>query len=123
MHPPEIVALVLDLRARGLGARRIAAETGLPVRTVTDWLAGRTPRGWQREQAPRCERCGAASHEISEAAAYAYLLGLYLGDGHVAAHPRGVFKLRIFLDDAYPEIIASCERAIRAVVPNKVNRA
>jgi hypothetical protein len=122
MHTPDTVALVLDLRARGLGARRIAAETGLPVRTITDWLAGRTPRGWKREQAPRCERCGAASHKISEAAAYSYLLGVYLGDGHVSAHPRGVYKLRVFLDDAYPGIIEACERAIAAVVLNKVNR-
>jgi hypothetical protein len=123
MHSPQTVALVLELRKRGLGARRIAAETGLPVRTVTDWLAGRTPRRWREQRAPTCERCGEASHRISDAAGYAYLLGLYLGDGHVSAHPRGVFKLRVFLDDAYPEIICECEAAIRALVPNKVNRA
>jgi hypothetical protein len=123
MHSPETVAAVLELHERGLGARRIAAQTGLPIRTITDWLAGRTPRGWQRAQAPGCERCGATSHLISEAAAYAYLLGLYLGDGHVSRHPRGVFKIRIFLDLAYPEIIAACAEAIRALVPNKVSRA
>src|SRR3954451_10382669 len=123
MHSPDTVALVLDLRARGLGARRIAAQTGLPVRTITDWLAGRTPGGSRGKTGVRCDRSGATSHEISESAAYAYLLGLYLGDGHVSTHPRGVYKLRIFLDDAYPEILASCEEAIRALVPNKVNRA
>jgi hypothetical protein len=122
MHSADTVALVLDLRSQGLGARRIAAQTGLPVRTITDWLAGRTPRHWERDPGPRCERCGAASHLLSNAAAYSYLLGLYLGDGHVSAHPRGVYKLRIFLDDSYPEIIAACELAIASVVPNNVNR-
>src|SRR5918999_568975 len=38
------VAAVLELRGQGLGARRIALRTGLPVSTVRDWLAGRLPR-------------------------------------------------------------------------------
>src|SRR3954454_4869520 len=122
MHSAETVAEVLKLAESGLGARRIAAQTGLPVRTITDWLAGRTPRGWRSERRPRCELCGAASHRISDAAAYAYLLGAYLGDGHVSTHPRGVFKLRIFLDNAYPQIIDACQAAICALVPSKVNR-
>lgn len=121
MHPPETVSLVLELRKTGLGARRIAAQTGLPVRTVTDWLAGRTPRGWRDKHPVRCERCGAASHLISDAPAYAYLLGLYLGDGYVAPHPKRVFRLRITLDAAYPGIVDSCRRAIGAVLPgNKI---
>ena len=121
MHGAKTVTEVLQLRKSGLGARRISAQTGLPVRTVTDWLAGRTPRRWTAERAGGCERCGAASHLIDDAAAYAYLLGLYLGDGHVSAHARGVYKLRIVLDDAYPGIITACEQAIAALVPNRVN--
>jgi intein/homing endonuclease len=70
----------------------------------------------------RRERCGARSHLIEDAAAYAYILGLYLGDGHVSTHARGVHKLRISLDDAYPRIIAACEEAIGTLVPNRVNR-
>jgi hypothetical protein len=61
------------------------------------------------------------SHLIEDPGAYAYLLGLYLGDGYLAAHPKGVFRLRITLDEAYPEIIAECARAIEALLPgNKV---
>ena len=123
MHAPETVDRVLELRRTGLGARRIAALTGLPVRTVTDWLAGRTPRGRRQPNEPFCEQCGAASHRIVDPAAYSHLLGLYLGDGYVAPHPRGVFKLRIFLDNRYPEIIAGCEASMSALVPNKVARA
>ena len=36
---------------------------------------------------------------------YAELLGLYLGDGHIAAHPR-TQRLRIFLDAKYSTIIS-----------------
>jgi hypothetical protein len=46
--------------------------------------------------------------------AYAYLLGLYLGDGYVASMPR-TFRLRITLDDAYPGIVAEAVAAMRAV--------
>ena len=118
MHGSETVAAVLRLRESGLGARRISAQTGVPIRTVTDWLAGRTPRGGTADEQVVCSRCGARSHVISDAPAYAYLLGLYLGDGYVAPHPRGVFRLRITLDEAYPSIVDSCCRAIGALVPN-----
>jgi hypothetical protein len=46
-----------------------------------------------------------------------YLLGLYLGDGCLSAHPRDVFRLRITLDRRYPGIIAECVAAIAAVRP------
>jgi len=49
--------------------------------------------------------------------AYAYLLGLYLGDGWLASHRREVFRLRIFLDRRYPLIVAEAEAAASIVMP------
>lgn len=49
--------------------------------------------------------------------AYAYLLGLYLGDGCLSATHRGVFRLRIFLDAKYPGILDECETAMWATMP------
>ena len=46
------------------------------------------------------------------APAYVYLLGTYLGDGCLSAHPRGVYKLRVYLDLAYPGIIREVVGAI-----------
>jgi hypothetical protein len=54
---------------------------------------------------------------------YAYLRGLYLGDGWLAAMARGTFSLRISLDQRYPGIIAAAQGAIAAVNPNSVVRA
>jgi len=55
--------------------------------------------------------------------AYGYLLGLYLGDGCISAHPRGVFRLRVVLDAAYPSIVDQAAEAIRQVRPrNAVGR-
>jgi hypothetical protein len=54
---------------------------------------------------------------------YAYLLGLYLGDGTISRARRGVFKLRVILDAKYPAIIDECQAAMAAVCPrSKVNR-
>jgi hypothetical protein len=50
---------------------------------------------------------------------YAYLLGLYLGDGCISSHPRGVFKLRVSLDNKYPQIITGCRSAIEDLLPDK----
>lgn len=53
---------------------------------------------------------------------YAYLLGLYLGDGYLAAMPRGVFHLRITLDRRYAGIISAAATAIQCVLPrNRVS--
>jgi hypothetical protein len=48
---------------------------------------------------------------------YAYLLGLYLGDGCLLRHPRGVFRLHITLDSAYPVIAEECLAAMALTMP------
>ena len=48
-------------------------------------------------------------------APYAYLLGLYLGDGMLTLAPRRVWRIRVFLDLRYPLIIERCKWAIQQV--------
>ena len=48
---------------------------------------------------------------------YSYLLGLYLGDGHVATMARTA-NLRITLDDRYPEMIADSFAAVQLSAPH-----
>jgi hypothetical protein len=51
---------------------------------------------------------------------YAYLLGLYLGDGCInrqGPESKGVWKLRIMCADAWPGLMDECRRAILAVRP------
>jgi hypothetical protein len=55
-------------------------------------------------------------------ASYAYLLGLYLGDGYIASHDRGVYRLRIYCANAYPELIRLCEGAMGEIIATKVSR-
>jgi hypothetical protein len=53
---------------------------------------------------------------------YSYLLGLYLGDGSISSHARGVYKLRLNLDSAYLGIIDEAVSAMQRILPrSKVN--
>jgi hypothetical protein len=46
---------------------------------------------------------------------YVYLLGIYLGDGCISRHRRGVYRLRVFQDIRYPQIIARIITSIAEV--------
>jgi hypothetical protein len=118
VHPPEVIAEALRLRTEaGLGARRVAQKLRLPVGTVRDWHAGRLPRtGHTGERG--CPICGLEEHRFDELPPeYVFLLGLYLGDGCIATHPRNVFRLRVALDRKYPGIVNECMRAMEAALP------
>lgn len=46
---------------------------------------------------------------------YVYLLGLYLGDGCISRAPKNVWRLRIFQDQRYTNLIAACTSAMAEV--------
>jgi hypothetical protein len=123
MRSPEQVKSVLAFAASGKSALAIARETGIPRSTVRDWVAGRVPDAATGDDVT-CARCGAPRHRLDELPPeYVYLLGLYLGDGCISAHPRGVYRLRLFLDARYPAILSAGEAALRCVFPgNLINR-
>ncbi len=121
-HPVHVVNRSLELAAGGLPTAEIARRLGLPRATVRDWLAGRLPRAFHRDDLD-CDGCGGTHDFDALPPVYVYLLGMYLGDGCLSEHRRSVYKLRISLDARYPGIADECERAIRAVMPhNRVGR-
>lgn len=117
MRSHQQLQQVRYLIAHGLGDREIAARTGIPRRTVCDWRKGRnlirnrTLRGADCTQ----NHCFAALPETE----YAYVLGLYLGDGCISQAKRGVYRLRITLDSRYPQIISECQAALNVLFPGK----
>jgi hypothetical protein len=101
---------VLDLARTGLTTAEITRRTGVPRTTVRGWL--------QRGPIPQaCAGCGAFHDFAALSDRYVYLLGLYLGDGCLSTHPRGVFRLRVFLDARYPAIVKECSAAMKDVSP------
>ncbi|RUL94345.1 transcriptional regulator [Verrucosispora sp. FIM060022] len=120
MHPPEIRARVRALRARGHNIRSVARSLDLPYTTVWHWCVDR-PEPTQVNSAVRCFRCRPELTGPTDPTAYAYLLGLYLGDGHLVTSDR-VPVLRIYCTDTWPNLIEACDAAMRAVLANRIQR-
>jgi hypothetical protein len=116
-HPVDVVARSLELASSGRSATEVARLVGVPRATVRDWMRGRVPRRTMLKAGAACVRCGARHDFDALGPSYVYLLGLYLGDGCLSAHPRGVFKLRILLDARYPDLVRECEDAMRELMP------
>ncbi|MEU3524492.1 helix-turn-helix domain-containing protein [Streptomyces sp. NPDC038707] len=105
------VALV----AQGRSLNSVSRELGVSRYAIRSWQTRTEPLGRAGRPCPRCQEVPGPPQDP---AAYAYLLGLYLGDGCISAHRRGVYVLRIVLDTAWPGIIDACEAAVRAVRPD-----
>lgn len=121
MRPASEVVRARALARSGRNDCQISRELGIPRRTVNNWTrretrSGPRPSYGRNATCPRCP----GEREVFRgftAFAYAYLLGLYLGDGWIATHPRGVFRLRIFLGRKYQLIVSECEAAVSIVMP------
>lgn len=119
MYDLEVRRLALRLVAAGRSLNSVSKITGVSRSTLRDWQIRIDP-----VRAPACSRCESPARSPEPAAAYSYLLGLYLGDGCLSVQPRGVYALRIACADAWPGLIEACEEAIRAIHPdNAVCRA
>ncbi|BDH04313.1 helix-turn-helix domain-containing protein [Streptomyces seoulensis] len=118
MYDMDTRERVLALVAQNRSLNSVSRETGISRAAI---------RSWQMRSAPLrptdCPRCQNVPGPPRNPAAYAYLLGLYLGDGCVSPMKRGVHSLRIACADAWPGLMDACAEAMRAVMPgNKVCR-
>jgi hypothetical protein len=91
--------------------------TGINRATLRDWRD--SP---DKAQAARtdCPRRGDDPVLPEPRADYAYLLGLYLGDGCISVggdRAKGVWRLRIMCADAWPGLVQECVRALQSVRP------
>lgn len=116
--PWPVVQEAVRLHGLGLTDAQVARRLGISANTVGRWrrrireerlleapgLSGSAP-------CPRCE-----SGELDRAA-YAHLLGWYLGDGHIALARGTPRLLAIFNDAKYPDLSDEVEAAIKAVKP------
>lgn len=113
----ETVRSVLRLSDSGVPDHENAIVHGVAVKTVRRWRReyqrrGR-PRGLAHCRSP-CPRCDGAP---LDEAAYAHLLGWYLGDGYLIEARRGVFALSIYNDAAYVNLSAEIAATLRLVKP------
>lgn len=103
------VALV----AQGQSLNAVSRETGVSRAAIRAWQVRISPVS----PTAGCPRCGPEPRLPEAPAAYAYLLGLYLGDGCISAQPRGSYVLRVACADAWPGLIEACREAVSQVRP------
>jgi hypothetical protein len=112
MHPQSTVDQVLALCRTGASTRQIAKSTGIAESTIGHWRRGDRRRPGPRGAA-RCPRCHGGTLDES----YAYLLGAYLGDGHITVSQRTAC-LWVYCADAWPRIRQEVQQAMSAVMPS-----
>ncbi|MFB8027613.1 MULTISPECIES: helix-turn-helix domain-containing protein [unclassified Streptomyces] len=117
-HGMKVRQKALDLLNTGTSGAEVARRLNVPRGTVSYWLhmerskLGSCPGA----RTPSCHRCDGVG--LAESA-YVYLLGLYLGDGHISQHAQHrTPNLMITLDDCWPGIQDEAEAALRGVFPD-----
>lgn len=110
MRSPDEVREVLRLIGEGWNNDQIARSTGISRWTIGHWRRGGVP-GRNRPVRSSCPRCDGRG---LDEAVYAYLLGLYLGDGSIIRFPRA-YKLVIVQDARYGNIIEETRQAMAVV--------
>jgi LAGLIDADG-like domain len=111
------------MMAAGIPFGEICRALGLPRGTVAHWFYGERARHRMMHppEPSRCPRCKPVPGLPADPAVYTYLLGLYLGDGHLVTKAK-VPVLRVACSDCWPGPIDQCESAMLAVLAKNVQR-
>ncbi len=122
-HSLEVRQMAVSLLRSGTRNAEVARRLNVPLGTVGYWKhVDRSKRGeCPGSHNPDCPRCDGSPLDLP---AYAYLLGLYLGDGHISRYSgHRVPNLMITCDDHWPGLMDLAEQAIQRVFPfNQVCR-
>ncbi|WP_179811815.1 transcriptional regulator [Nocardiopsis sinuspersici] len=124
MHSRDVVNEVLGetfrIKTLSLTDQTVPTQYDISAQTVRSWPYGnrRTPRT-TKSRSTYCPFCGTGAPDPK---AYAYLLGLYLGDGYIGGIRNGVDYLSIFCCDTWPGLIEECAATMPKVFPVGVFR-
>lgn len=122
MHSLEVRTRARGLYAAGWPKKRIAEHLDVSRSTVRVWCTTTIPSDDPAHRIGRCPRCQDPPALPEPQDRYAYLLGQYLGDGHLATSVK-VPMLRVSCAATYPAIMDEVDEAMRAVLARKVSRA
>lgn len=113
MRTLEERRIVKELHAQGKNNSEISRITGISRRTVSDIVLNKFTK--------RIEKIGEefdpSKFTEEQEKAYSYILGQYLGDGHISLMRRNVYRLRIFSDCKYPNIIQEIKDKMSIILP------
>ncbi|MCL7423811.1 helix-turn-helix domain-containing protein [Streptomyces sp. YS415] len=117
-HGTDVRHRAVTLLRTGMKNADVARRFNVPLGTVGYWKhMDRAKHGeCPGKRDPKCPRCD--GRELDEEA-YSYLLGLYLGDGHISQYSEHrVPNLMITCTESWAGLMDQCERAMRAVFPD-----
>ncbi|WP_409057143.1 helix-turn-helix domain-containing protein [Streptomyces sp. SYP-A7185] len=117
-HDTEVRQKALTLLRSGSKNAEVARRLNVPSGTIAYWRhMDRAKRGeCPGRLEPACPRCDGRD---LDGPAYAYLLGLYLGDGHISRYSgHRVPNLMITCTQSWPGLMDACEQAMSAVFPD-----
>jgi DNA-directed RNA polymerase subunit N (RpoN/RPB10) len=112
VHPPQLRERAISLKSAGVPFTEIYRTLGLSRNTVACWLYRERSKINSRADR-RCPFCSRPARALDRPADYAYLLGSYLGDGHLLTTGR-VPLLKVACDLRYPGVIAEVGDAMLA---------
>ena len=117
-HGTDVRNVALALLRGGATNAEVARRLNVPNGTIGYWKhLDRAQRGeCPGRHDPKCPRCDGRHLDRP---AYGYLLGLYLGDGHISHYSaHRVPNLMIACAESWPGLMDDCEKAMRAVFPD-----
>lgn len=119
MHKSETIQKAFSLSKKGKNVSQIARELHIPRSTVKDWIKKPGPvvqlagdKGFKPLPVSVRIRSGSLIAKV-----YVYMLGVYLGDGHISKGPR-THRLRIFQDSKYLQLIQKYVKSLQVIFPN-----
>jgi hypothetical protein len=113
VYDADVRHLALAAIRSGQSISAVSRATGVSRAALRSWRDGTRVL-----RISDCPRCGPDQRMPAPEAAYAYLLGQYLGDGTLSRGRGNVWSLRIACADSWPSIMAECVSAVRALRPN-----
>ena len=114
MYPRKTLDAALLLSSIGVLDRENAQICGVSIKTIRHWRYGTRRNLANRRSALHCPRCDG---DALEGPAYAYLLGLYLGDGCITRGRRGVYALNVACYNDWPGLMDAAQVAMSAMMP------
>jgi hypothetical protein len=115
MYDKQTRSAALDMIHSGLSLNAVSLRTGISRAALRSWRD--QPAAVRQRRT--CVRCQPEPGLPVPPSAYAYVLGMYLGDGCISTYRKGVFGLRISCADAWPGVMNECKTAIKALRPGR----
>lgn len=120
MYSKEIIQLATQLKESDLNLSQISRQMGIDRATIREWFSENKRYAAKNSNSKNNDFFDRFEENKEVRKAYYYLLGQYLGDGHISRNSR-TYRIRISATKKYSDIIEEIKNAIRLVLPsNKI---